>query len=50
MLEIFVLLIGFALLAAVRAHVEARECGDPSLHHVLSVVLIVIAAIMSARM
>ena len=50
MLEFFVLLLGFALLAAVRAHIEVRECGDPSLHHVLCVVLIVIATILSASM
>ena len=48
MMEFVVLLLGFALLAAVRAHIEVREDGDPALHHVLSVVLIVIAAILSA--
>ena len=46
MLEFVVLLLGFALLAAVRAHIAARECDDPALYHVLSVVLIVIAAIL----
>lgn len=50
MLEILVLLLGFAALAAIRAHIAARECGDAALHHVLSVVLIVVAAILSASM
>lgn len=50
MLEFYVLLVGFAVLAAVRAHIEVREDGDPSLYHMLCVVLIAIAAILSASM
>ena len=50
MLEVFVLLVGFALLAAVRAHIEVRECGDPALYHVLCIVLLVVATILSASM
>ena len=50
MMEFVTLLLGFALLAAVRAHIEVREDGDPSLYHVLCVVLIVIATILSASM
>jgi len=50
MLEILVLLLGFALLAAARAHIAARECDDPALHHVLCVILLVVATILSASM
>ena len=47
MLEFFVVALGFALLAAVRAHREI-EYGDPLPYNVLCVVLIVVAAILSA--
>jgi len=50
MLEFFVLLVGFAVLAAIRAHIEVREDGDPLPYNVLCVMLIVVAAILSARM
>ena len=50
MLEFFVLAVGFAVLAAIRAHIEVRECGDPLPYNVLCVVLVVVAAILSASM
>lgn len=50
MLEFFVLAIGFAVLAAIRAHSLEREDDDPLPYNVLSVVLIVVAAILSACM
>ena len=49
MLEFFVVALGFAVLAAVRAHREI-EYGDPLPYNVLCVVLIIAAAILSARM
>ena len=50
MLEFFVLAIGFAIFAAIRAHREEIEDGDPLPYNVLCVVLVVVAAILSARM
>lgn len=50
MLEFFVLTLGFAVLAAIRAHKREREDDDPLPYNVLCVVLIVMAAFLSARM
>ena len=48
MLEFFVLALGFALLAAVRAHSLDLKGDDPLPYNALCVVLIIVAAILSA--
>ena len=50
MLEFFILSLGFALLAAVKAHSLDLKDDDPFPYNVLCVVLIVVAAFLSALM
>ena len=48
MLEFFILALGFALLSAVRAHSLDLQDEDPLPYNVLCVILLIIAATMSA--